>query len=1035
MKPSGGIKPSSILMLALAGVTLTATAVTVALIIAPHTTRVERMRHPGLMALVRTTSTSLASTAPQSGEPALPAAGCPMPQVWNTTYAEYRGLPAALIEGTGPWSVDGNGPFHFLRYGVLSTPWGFARWQGGPSGREVHTDLCGEHWTLRFNMSDDQWSFTAQREDRGPPRRGRLIARRRAISRILRSLPTASELTSIERALVGTGGWLWGGGGYVAFLRGGYLHTPWAAGTWRVDTSNATLGPALVAGFLANDHILSVNGVQATSGAPVCWELSSRRVRDGDVIRVWLDTKNPPLASKGPARSQCAWKPEEAARPVVQTGSSRLCEPRAVPPAATTGEPGAAPRVLHRLHGTNEPFPTNCGEEGGRLEPLCDALRRVGSNREVLAAVSNKNIFDNLGLFLDALALARVPNAMVVALDQETAEFVEDRGVPAFFRPLRTRTGDTSNHATSGLKFRILLDFLKVGASVLLSDVDVVFFQSPFPFLHRDADFEGMVDGWEDRTAFGHQMTAEDSRGASAAPESARHLLRTMRISHFNSGFFYVQPTHEARALLARVAARMDVEAVWDQTAYNEELFLPSRDGLVRAGVLVRGMSYLCVVHSKMLFHRMRSAPDVGPEVHRPFACHVSWHPEKFSRMADIISAYHHGNATGLQRWALPYEGLTDLITDIEPANNISGALDSIRRTRERNKAEPAATGQGACLAQPVAQAARDGFAADAKSTGDVAKVILGEYVPPLDRIAVTGMVSHEASRVLGADIARWAVARGVAREPVVLVHCVASTAGASSPFAERAAALGLSPAIISLPLSGDCDGGPLAWPRRLPPPADPGTETGARAWRWAVIGALLADGVPVLSLTADLRLARSPLLGLLHGDSDVEVLSEGWDDLSAYGYDHVADDPPMGWSRFHHATRVAFYDPEVIYLQPTQPAFALSARMARRLRDLGARSGDVPVGKAASSGVEPADERGLLNDELFRPSRPGIPGASWPAVVGDSTGFLSAGVKVRVINWQCIASLRAAKVWPQRMFAHAVGVRSDDATSRPSAV
>jgi len=37
-----------------------------------------------------------------------------------------------------------------------------------------------------------------------------------------------------------------------------------------------------------------------------------------------------------------------------------------------------------------------------------------------------------------------------------------------------SRTGSTDNHATSGLKFKILVDFLSIGCSVLLSDLDVM---------------------------------------------------------------------------------------------------------------------------------------------------------------------------------------------------------------------------------------------------------------------------------------------------------------------------------------------------------------------------------------------------------------------------------------------------------------------------------------------------------------------------------------------------------------------------------
>jgi len=93
---------------------------------------------------------------------------------------------------------------------------------------------------------------------------------------------------------------------------------------------------------------------------------------------------------------------------------------------------------------------------------------------------------------------ANVTNAMVVALDEETGAFCRSKGFPYWVRTLTSRTGQTDNHATSGLKFQILRDFMAVGASVVLSDVDIVWVQSPFRFLYRDADVEGMTDGWDD---------------------------------------------------------------------------------------------------------------------------------------------------------------------------------------------------------------------------------------------------------------------------------------------------------------------------------------------------------------------------------------------------------------------------------------------------------------------------------------------------------------------------------------------------------
>jgi len=61
---------------------------------------------------------------------------------------------------------------------------------------------------------------------------------------------------------------------------------------------------------------------------------------------------------------------------------------------------------------------------------------------------------------------------------------------PHFFNS-RAQAGTGSNHAVSALKFGILEAFLKLGWSVLLSDVDIATFANPFEHLHRDRDIEG----------------------------------------------------------------------------------------------------------------------------------------------------------------------------------------------------------------------------------------------------------------------------------------------------------------------------------------------------------------------------------------------------------------------------------------------------------------------------------------------------------------------------------------------------------------
>merc|ERR1712185_781381 len=120
-----------------------------------------------------------------------------------------------------------------------------------------------------------------------------------------------------------------------------------------------------------------------------------------------------------------------------------------------------------------------------------------------------------LGQFVDTVQKVGVTNFLVVALDEATAAFLKKKGAAHYLRPLRSRSGSTDNHATSGLKFRILAELLSVGVSVLLTDVDVGLTQDPFPALYRDTDVEGMTDGWDDESAYGHVLDLP--MGASGA--------------------------------------------------------------------------------------------------------------------------------------------------------------------------------------------------------------------------------------------------------------------------------------------------------------------------------------------------------------------------------------------------------------------------------------------------------------------------------------------------------------------------------------
>jgi hypothetical protein len=141
------------------------------------------------------------------------------------------------------------------------------------------------------------------------------------------------------------------------------------------------------------------------------------------------------------------------------------------PIARGLGAGGA--RRLNYLAKEGAAWPTNCET----YPEICETVKSVAKERAVLAAVSNSNILHMLGQFVDIVQKVGVSNFLVVAIDQRTADFLKGKKCAHYVRKLRTRTGSTDNHATSGLKFQILYEMLSVGVSVLLSDVDVVITQ------------------------------------------------------------------------------------------------------------------------------------------------------------------------------------------------------------------------------------------------------------------------------------------------------------------------------------------------------------------------------------------------------------------------------------------------------------------------------------------------------------------------------------------------------------------------------
>ncbi|PIN09279.1 hypothetical protein CDL12_18146 [Handroanthus impetiginosus] len=282
---------------------------------------------------------------------------------------------------------------------------------------------------------------------------------------------------------------------------------------------------------------------------------------------------------------------------------------------------------------------------------LAKILEKVAVNHELIVTLANSNVKEMLEVWFTNIKRVGIPNYLVFALDEEIANFCQSNSVPVYKRDPEEikRESDKNfdfiarrggNHAVSGLKFQILRQFLQLGYSVLLSDVDIVYLQNPFEHLYRDSDVESMTDGHNNMTAYGYNDVFDEPKMGWA------RYAHTMRIWVYNSGFFYIRPTIPSIELLDRVAGRLARENAWDQAVFNEELFFPSHPGYEGLHASRRTMDYYLFMNSKVLFKTVRK--DSNLRKLKPVIIHINYHPDKLPRMKAVVDYYVNGKRDAL---------------------------------------------------------------------------------------------------------------------------------------------------------------------------------------------------------------------------------------------------------------------------------------------------------------------------------------------------------------------------------------------------
>ncbi|CAA3026305.1 Hypothetical predicted protein [Olea europaea subsp. europaea] len=116
---------------------------------------------------------------------------------------------------------------------------------------------------------------------------------------------------------------------------------------------------------------------------------------------------------------------------------------------------------------------------------------RANQNKTIVLAIAGYSYKDMLMSWVCRLRHLQLENFLVGALDHEIYGFAVLQGLPVFkyANPLTNISFDNCHFGTecfqkvTKVKSRVVLQILKLGYNVLLSDVDVYWFKNPLPFL------------------------------------------------------------------------------------------------------------------------------------------------------------------------------------------------------------------------------------------------------------------------------------------------------------------------------------------------------------------------------------------------------------------------------------------------------------------------------------------------------------------------------------------------------------------------
>ncbi|KAJ4823298.1 hypothetical protein Tsubulata_028573 [Turnera subulata] len=178
-------------------------------------------------------------------------------------------------------------------------------------------------------------------------------------------------------------------------------------------------------------------------------------------------------------------------------------------------------------------------------------------NRTVILAIAGYSYKDMLMSWVCRLRQLKVRNFVVCALDHETYQFSILQGLPVFYDPSAPRNisfddchfGTKCFQRVTKVKSRMVLNILKLGYNVLLSDVDVYWFHNPLPMLY----------------SFGHAvLVAQSDEYNITGPINLPRRL--------NSGFYFAHSDSSTIAAMEKVVKHAATSGLSEQPSFYDTL-------------------------------------------------------------------------------------------------------------------------------------------------------------------------------------------------------------------------------------------------------------------------------------------------------------------------------------------------------------------------------------------------------------------------------------------------------------------------------